>query len=99
MRISFHLNDEEETHIFSLYDMKSNPFKQGDIVNLSVDDIVPKLMGQKIAKNHNEIREKFHLKEILLTEERKYVTITFEGEDVLVIEYLCEIYKEKYWEK
>jgi hypothetical protein len=97
MRISFHLNDEEETHIFSLYEMKSNPFKKGDIVNLSVDDIISRasMMSAKMTKNHKEIREKFHLKEVLLKEERKCVTITFEGEDVLVIEYKCEIVEEK----
>ena len=44
MTIHLYLNNEEETEIFNMYDMVSNPYKVGDILHLSIDDIAPKLL-------------------------------------------------------
>lgn len=41
MTIHFYLNNEEETHITTLYDITSNPFKVGDKISLSVEEIYP----------------------------------------------------------
>lgn len=93
MRIELYLNDE--THITTLYDKNSNPFKVGDIVHLSVDELAPKDFtnfndkGINVLKEINEnLKDKFHLKSIKLIRENKYLELE---KSKLIIEYFCEI--------
>lgn len=95
MTIQFYLNNEDETSIHSMYDMVSNPFKVGDIINLSVDNIPPyKLQtykpefAKKLVEDNKQQRAIFHNKEIKLIREGKYIDIE---SDKFVIEYHCEL--------
>jgi len=98
MTIQFYLNNEEQTHIYSLYDMSSNPFKVGDVVNLSVDHIPPVKIkeynpdfAKKIVEANKQQRAMFHNKKIKLIREGKYIDIE---SDRFIIEYHCELVSE-----
>lgn len=99
MTICFYLNNEEETTITIMYDMVSNPFKKGDIINLNVEEIHPVELNKFtdkykkiLLKTDRELKEIFHLKEIKLVREGKYINFnTFRKK--LIIEYHCEIIK------
>lgn len=93
MEIQLYLNNEEEWVIHTM-NVESNPFKKGDIINLSVSDITPKELSNinyKMAKvlmlNNEERKKLFHLKDIKLIEENKYLDIET---DKIIIEYFCE---------
>ncbi len=95
MIIHFYLNNEEETLIHSMYDMVSNPFKVGDTINLSVDDIPPSKLRncsfkvkENLAKKNEDLKSMFDGKEIKLVREGKYVDIE---NDKFVIEYHCKL--------
>jgi hypothetical protein len=98
MRIQLFLNNEEEYHITTFYDMNSNPFKLNDIINLKIEDIYPveyekfnKEFKEKILNNNKELFKKFNLKKIKLVKEEKYLEFKDIGENNLIIEYHCEI--------
>jgi hypothetical protein len=95
MTIQFYLNNEEETHIYSLYDMSSNPFKIGDVINLSVDDIPPVKLkeykpefAKKLVEDNKQQRAMFHNKKIKIIHEWKYIDIE---SDRFTIEYHCDL--------
>ncbi len=98
MIIQFYLNDEDDTnsstHIYTMYKMTGNPFKLDDIICLSVSDIPPRKYieynqdFQKVIIDKNENQKQlFHLKNIKLIKEGKYIDIE---RDEVTIEYHCE---------
>lgn len=95
MTIQFWLDTKPNaTHITTMYDMVSNPFKEGDVVRLSVSSIPPvELAGfneqaaEILGKENRRLREMFGTKSIKLTREGKYLDIQ---NDKLTIEYHCE---------
>ena len=98
MTIRFYLNNSEETEIFAMHDMQSNPYKLGDDVHISVDDIYPcdvdkfkKNIQEKFYKESEELRNKFNHKCIKLIREGKYITNSLIKPAILTIEYHCEI--------
>ena len=94
MRIEFYLNNDD-SHIYTMYDMTSNPFKIGDIINLSVEDISPSKLrssnnleiARKMIDQNTTEKNKFHNKEIKLVREGKYIDIE---SDRFTIEYHCD---------
>ena len=96
MTIHFYLDDFDETPITSLYNMTSNPFAVGDVIKLDVGDFHPvdynkfKIdVQQKFINNHAELREKFHLKDVVLKRKVKFIEINFLRESEVTIEYYC----------
>jgi hypothetical protein len=99
MRIQLFLNNPEEEHIYTFFDMVTNPFNLGDVINLNVSELSPKdysNLPESIAKNMQisnlEDREKFHFKNIVLIRENKYVDLK---DGSIIIEYHCEFTEEK----
>ena len=99
MTIQFYLNNEEETHIYSMCDMISNPFKIGDTIKLSVGDITPvKLQNytpeftKKLTEENKQKRSMLHKKEIKIVRECKYIDIE---NDIFTIEYHCVFVSKK----
>lgn len=82
-----------ETHITSMSNVH-NPFKMGDIVHLSVSEEEPRKYSQfnnaemvvKLKDQHQREKELFHLKDIEIFEENKYLDIE---ENKITIEYFC----------
>lgn len=102
MTIQFFLDDENETQITSFYDLTSNPFKIGDEVLLTVDDLYPvhysKLkpkVKEQIIENNTELHSKFNRKTVKLVSEGKYLRFTAIGEPKLTIEYHCILIGDK----
>lgn len=94
MEIQFYLNDGYDTHIYTMYDMTSNPFKVGDIINLLVKDIAPSKLqsynpefARKMIDRNTTQKTMFHNKEIKLVREGKYIDIE---SDRFTIEYHCD---------
>lgn len=97
MNIHFYLNNEEETQITSFYDMASNPFNVGDIVNLDVDELYPADYNQykderrKIMSDDNkELKKLFKRKKVKIVREGKWVEFKVVKAPKLVIEYHCD---------
>lgn len=97
MTIYFNLNDENETPIRTFYDMESNPFSLGDIINLSVDELQTRKYEnykkeeiQRMFDEHRILKNKYHLNQIKLVKEAKYIEIANGG---IAIEYHCELIK------
>ena len=92
-RISFHLDDEVETHITDMYDMVSCPFNVGDEINISVEEPSPKEKDRipQLLNDYKVKKELFHLKRVKLV--RKYQSIDVEliRNNRYVIEFYCEI--------
>ena len=98
MNIHFYLNDKEETPVMSFYDLATNPFKKGDVVSLTVDDLVPAEYNQfkkddqeKVLKDHVKLQERFRFKKLMLLHEGKYVKFNTLSEPSITIEYHCEL--------
>lgn len=98
MTIQFWLDDEEETHITTMYGMETNPFSVGETINLSMEDRVPneyqdylpEVVKRLVAED--EIRRKlFNHKKITLLREDKYLEMK---RGSLTIEYHCKLEKE-----
>ncbi|MFW5847521.1 MAG: hypothetical protein ACOCVF_01195 [bacterium] len=96
MRIDLYIRDENnnEQHIHTFHDQVSNPFKVGDIIHLTVEEHPPKYyenfsyeLKKSINREEEEKKKTFHLKDVKLYEEGKYLEIT-KGD--LIIEYLCK---------
>jgi hypothetical protein len=101
MNIHFYLNDEEETPITSMYDLKSNPFSVGDIVHLNVEELVPMdynkykpKFANKMIEDNEGLESKFGRKKVKLLEEGKYIRFKIMEEAKLTIEYHCEIIED-----
>jgi hypothetical protein len=97
MTIQLYLNDENETYVHTFFDMQSNPFALGDIINLSVNEIPPRKYEdfkpsaiKHIYEEHKRIRNTFHLNEIKLIKESKYIELE---SGKITIEYHCELIK------
>jgi len=99
--ISFYLETKNEPHIHTMYNMISNPFKVGDVINLTVEEILPRKLDDEIyskeaikilVENNLKQRKMFHLKEIKLIKENKYIELE---SGKFNIEYHCELIDEK----
>lgn len=102
MNINFYLVGEEETHITTIYDAASNPFKLYDIVSLDVMTIVPKEYEQffpevqeRFKRQNDELRQKFRFKKLRLVEENKYIKFSNLGDTKLEIEYHCQLFNDE----
>ena len=100
MTIFFYLNTEEETEIVAFYDLEANPFKLGDEVNLSIDELYPVEYSKYndhykkvLIKDNEELRKTFNRKKIKLVREGKYVSFKTAQKASITIEYHCEICK------
>lgn len=98
MNIQFYLNTEEETEIVTFYDLESNPFKIGDEVNLSVDELYPveynkykKDFAQKLIEDNDQLQAMFNRKKIKIVREGKYASFKTAHKATLTIEYHCEL--------
>lgn len=95
MRIDLFLNNNEETHIASFFDVACNPFKKGDVINLSVSSITPRVLNsvrselaEKLIEENKKKKEIFNMEEIKLVEENKYIDLET---NKIIIEYFCEL--------
>lgn len=66
MTIKLYLNNEEESEISFMYNMKSNPYKLGDVLHLSVKELMPShfegldnQFQENLTQKHNNLAEKF----------------------------------------
>jgi hypothetical protein len=98
MTIHFYLDNTEETLIVSLYDMVSNPFKIGDEIGLTIDELYPKDYNKfssdisiKLVLDNDELYREFNNKIIQLNREGKYLKTKVLGTAQLTIEYHCEL--------
>lgn len=98
MNIHFYLNTEDEIPITSFYELTSNPFKVGDEISLSVDDLYPveynkykpDLVKSLIIAN-DESRNMFNRKRIKIVRESKHISFKKLNESKLIIEYHCKL--------
>lgn len=97
MNIHFYLNNEEETMITSFYELTSNPFKVGDEIGLSVDDLYPveynkyvEEIQTRIIDGNKELANKFNRTKVKIVRGGKYVSFKTNKEPNLTIEYHCE---------
>lgn len=102
MTIHFYLNNNAETPITTFYDVESNPFKVGDVIQLDVDEIYPieiktykDSVINKIYDDQRSLEELFRHKEIKIVRENKYVNIKMLKESRITIEYHCELINPK----
>lgn len=94
MEIKFWVKDaiiegEIRFHICTLNNVKSNPFKVGDVISLEMFPLQENGSSLYFHKIKN-----LHLKKIKLVEENKYLNIFNElmtNDDELIIEYNCEV--------
>jgi hypothetical protein len=98
MHIHFYLNNEEETQITSFYDMTSNPFSVGDIVNLNVEELYPMDYNKfkeefrvKMIEDNKELEKLFKRKKVKIVREVKWVEFKVANAPRLVIEFECEL--------
>tara|TARA_R110000796_G_scaffold59568_2_gene137414 strand:+ start:3112 stop:3456 length:345 start_codon:yes stop_codon:yes gene_type:complete len=86
--------DGVEEDIFTMYDVYANPFKLGDVIHVNVEEFYPRDLEkyneefrEKLTKTNNERRKNFHLKEVELIKERKYIRTELLDKPRLNIEY------------
>lgn len=98
MNIHFYLNNEEETPITSLYDLKSNPFALNDIIHLDVEELYPvdynkykEDFRNKMIKDNEELEKTFRRKKVKLVKEGKYMKFKIIDKTRLTIEYHCDL--------
>lgn len=102
MRIDLFLKEEngEERAINTYFNLSANPFKLGDIINLSVKESellrgiyeINDQLHIKLQKNYEEERNLFHLKKVKLIEENKYIELNNDNKGI-IIEYFCKFVK------
>lgn len=100
MNAHFYLNNEQQTEIFSLYDIPVAPYDEGDTINLNVDDLYPSDFSIKIDEEHpvfkkthqdNEnLTNNFHLKKIKIVKKSRYCRFNALKIKSLIVEYYCE---------
>lgn len=98
MTINLYLDNEEETEIFSLYDIVSNPFTLNDVIHLDVEMLFPVDYGKYVPRVQNDLRErndelleKFRHKRIQLIRERKNSVFNVISKANITIDYYCKI--------
>ena len=98
MNIHFYLGDEEETPITSFYGIESNPFKLGDTISLTVEELHPieynkykPAYKEALLKSNKELKEVFDRRDVQLIKESKYVKVKAASGPTLTIEYHCNI--------
>jgi len=99
MQIHFYLNNEEQDEIAIFYNLVSNPFKVDDIINLNVSEFsvnefklsVNPDKVQSFKDSNKELTKKFHMREVRIVKENKYMQLKTVAETKLTIEYFCEI--------
>tara|TARA_R110000824_G_scaffold105368_2_gene249274 strand:- start:1793 stop:2137 length:345 start_codon:yes stop_codon:yes gene_type:complete len=86
--------DGVEEDIFTMYDVYANPFKLGDVIHVNVEEFFPrdlerykKVVKESFTKTNNERIKKFHLKEVELIKEGKYIRTKGLDKPRLNIEY------------
>lgn len=96
MTIHFYLRNEEETQIMTFHDLESNPFKIGDKIFLTVDELFPidyskfeKELQKKFILDNNERHSTFNRKKIEIVKEGKHVCFNGLNSINLTIEYHC----------
>jgi hypothetical protein len=101
MRINFNLNDKNNTEITVFKNIKNNPFKKDDIINLIVLDLHPVQMEDKTIDEkeniifNNSLKKKlFNYKKIKLENEIKTLTFNYLNEPEIFINYYCKILNE-----
>lgn len=89
---------EDETPIFSMYDLSSIPFTVGDEINLDVDELYPidytkfRVDVQKnMIENADEHRKMFNRKMIKIVSKRHYARFNNLKTGTMTIEYHCEL--------
>jgi len=102
MTIRFYLDDEKETEITSFYELTSNPFKVGDRIWLSVDDVCPADYNKYTGTTQTDIIKKnqiekstFNRKMVEIVRECKDIRFVMTTEPILTIEYHCIIVNPK----
>ena len=105
MKIHFYLNDKEQTHITSMWDMQTDPFKIGDLILLNVDNLrtsdikeistdrLLDIVVQEKKDKNEKLKSLFLGKTIKIVSEKKYMRFKSIGETYLTIEYYCKIVK------
>jgi len=89
-----------EDHIYTMFDAKSNPFKTGDSINLTVEDIAerdfsvnnpdfiaPRMYIPRLVKANRQRKELYHNKRIKLVQEEMHLDL--ETGDFTIVFY-CE---------
>jgi hypothetical protein len=92
ININFVLQDDSE--IFSIYDISFNPFKVGDISILTVrnfNNSEREKSNSYITEQQNKLNSTFHNKEVELISEKKYIAFNFFGVKKINIDYECKI--------
>jgi len=98
MNIHFYIDNEEETPIMDMHDVAVEPFKVGDIINLTVDELFPKDLDKyknnmelyyKTLNENKELRALFHLNTIQIKRMARYARFDNMNEAVITIEYHC----------
>lgn len=96
MTIHLYLNNSQETKITSFYDMVSNPFKVGDTISFTVDELFPadtsdypEHQKKTTIDNNNLLQDSFNRKKLTIVKEGKFVRFNGIREPRLTIEYHC----------
>jgi hypothetical protein len=100
---NFWLDDEDETSIpMSMYDLTAPPFKVGDRITLSVDDLVPKDynsykpdVAKRFIEDNNAAREMFNFKTIEIVRVGNYARFNTVRDGSLTYEYHCKFVEEQ----
>ena len=104
MNVHFYIDNEEETPIMDMYDVLVEPFKVGDHIKLSVDELVPKDLDDyknnmdlyyKTLNDNKELRERFNLQTIEITRMGRYARFNHLSEAKITIEYHCILVLDK----
>lgn len=96
MNIHFYLDDKEETPITSMHDLASNPFKIGDVISLSVEEVYPVDYNNfkedyriRMINDNKELEAKFNHKKVQIVRETKHFNFKVVKDANLIIEYHC----------
>lgn len=96
MNVHFYIDNEEETPIMDMYDVPIEPFKVGDRIHLSVEEIYPKEMEgykdslrKKMLEYNKELEELFNHNIIQIKRMGKYARFNQLNEAKITIEYHC----------
>jgi len=97
MNVYFYIDNEEETEIMSMYDVPVEPFKVGDRIHLTVDELYPKDL-EKFTKpstqkammvKNSELWELFERNTIQIKRMGRYARFNTLNEAKITIEYHC----------
>lgn len=96
MTIGLYLNNSEQTEITRFYNITSNPFNVGDVIRLDVKDtehLIKRMFksADNLLDKNKKLFEKFHLKNIIIVSEFKFISVDIVNESDITIEYFCKI--------